>query len=165
MSAGPADGPSRWRTHGVRVVPPGALDTRTPQTPGMLRAAALTHERVGAQGLWAGTVEIAPGAETGAHHHGALESVSYVVRGRARMRWGERLEYCDETGPGGFIYVPPFVPHQEINALDGEPLACVLVRTGQDPVVVNLEVDAVATPVPVPWVDPSHPQASWRTDA
>jgi len=27
-----------------------------------------------------------------------------------------------EAGPGDFIYVPPFVPHQEINANPKEPL-------------------------------------------
>ena len=32
------------------------------------------------------------------------------------MRWGERLEFTAEAGPGDFIYVPPYVPHQEINA-------------------------------------------------
>ena len=31
-----------WRTEGVRVVPRDALDTNTPQTPGMHRAAAIT---------------------------------------------------------------------------------------------------------------------------
>src|SRR5690349_23704419 len=77
-----------WRHDGVRVIPADALDTNTPQTPGMHRAAAVTGARVGAQGLWAGTVMILPGARTGAHHHGELESVIYVVRGRARMRLG-----------------------------------------------------------------------------
>jgi uncharacterized RmlC-like cupin family protein len=137
----------------VRVIPPDALDTNTPQTPGMLRAAAVTHARAGAERLWAGTVVIEPGAQTGAHHHGEVESVIYVVRGRARMRWGDRLEFTAEAGPGGFIFVPPFVPHQEINALDDEPLECVLTRSGQEPIVVNIEVDAVAEPITVPWVD------------
>jgi uncharacterized RmlC-like cupin family protein len=68
-----------WRTDGVRVIPADALDTNTPQTPGMHRA-AITGARTGAQGLWAGTVTILPGARTGAHHHGALESVIYVAR-------------------------------------------------------------------------------------
>ena len=146
-----------WRDDGVRVIPADALDTNTPQTPGMHRAAAITGDRVGAQGLWAGTVTILPGARTGAHHHGALESVIYVVRGRARMRWGERLEFTAEAGPGGFVYVPPFVPHQEINALDDEPLECVLARSGQEAIVVNLVLDAVTDPEFVPWVDPAHP--------
>jgi uncharacterized RmlC-like cupin family protein len=145
-----------WRTDGVRVIPGDALDTRTPQTPGMHRAAAVTAARAGAQKLWAGTVTIHPGARTGAHHHGELESVIYVVRGRARMRWGERLEFTAEAGPGGFIFVPPWVPHQEINALDDEPLECVLTRSGQEPVVVNLDIEGVADPEHVAWVDPLH---------
>ena len=59
------------------------------------------------------------------------------------MRWGERLEFVAEAGPGDFIYVPPYVPHQEINASDEEPLSCVLVRSGQEPVVVNLDLPSV----------------------
>ena len=102
----------------MRVVRADELDPNTPQTPGMSRAAAITTARAGAEKLWAGTVVIHPDAKTGAHHHGPVESVIYVVSGRARMRWGERLEFVAEAGPGDFIYVPPFVPHQEINASD-----------------------------------------------
>ncbi len=146
-----------WRDCGVRIVPGNALDLRTPQTPGMTRAAAITHATTGASKLWAGTVTIHPQAKTGAHHHGDLESVIYVVSGRARMRWGEHLEYVAEAGPGDFIYVPPFVPHQEINAKDDEALVCVLVRSGQEPIVVNLDIAAVEAPEQVYWVDPIHP--------
>ncbi|MBD5633036.1 MAG: cupin domain-containing protein [Candidatus Eremiobacteraeota bacterium] len=147
---------SDWRDDGVRVVPGGRLDPNTPQTPGMSRAAAITHARAGAEKLWAGTVTIHPDAKTGAHHHGDLESVIYVVRGRARMRWGERLEFTAEADPGDFIFVPPYVPHQEINASSSEPLECVLVRSGQEPVVVNLEIAAVEAPQTVAWIDPIH---------
>mgnify|MGYP003424103728 CR=1 FL=1 len=100
----------------------------------------------------------AAGEETGAHHHGPVESVIYVVSGRARMKWGDRLEFVAEAGPGDFIYVPPYVPHQEINANDDEPLSCVLVRSGQEPVVVNLDLPAVEpNPENVHWVDNIHP--------
>ncbi|HZC04352.1 MAG TPA: cupin domain-containing protein [Ktedonobacterales bacterium] len=147
-----------WREQGVRIVRGDQLDHATAQTPGMDRAAAITHASAGATRLWAGTVTIHPNAQTGAHHHGALESVIYVISGRARMRWGERLEFMAEAGPGDFIFVPPFVPHQEINARANEPLVCVLVRSDQEPVVVNLEIAAVETPDEVTaWVDPSHP--------
>jgi uncharacterized RmlC-like cupin family protein len=152
-----SDNPMQWRLHGVRVIAGDQLDTNTPQTPGMNRAAAINFARVGAEKLWAGTVTIHANAKTGAHHHGPVESVIYVVRGRARMRWGERLEYCAEAGPGDFIYVPPFVPHQEINADPNAELECVLVRSGQDPVVVNLDIEPVEAPESVPWVDPIHP--------
>jgi uncharacterized RmlC-like cupin family protein len=149
---------SKWRLHGVRVVRAHELDPNTAQTPGMNRAAAITHARAGAEKLWAGTVVIHPKAKTGAHHHGPVESVIYVVSGRARMKWGERLEFTAEAGPGDFIYVPPYAPHQEINASDEEPLSCVLVRSGQEPVVVNLDLPAVEpNPENVHWVDNIHP--------
>ena len=90
----------RWKHDGVRVVPGDQLDPNTAQTPGMDRKAAINFARVGAQKLWAGTVHIHANAKTGAHHHGPLESVIYVVKGRARMRWGERLEFTAEAGPG-----------------------------------------------------------------
>ena len=147
---------TKWQHDGVQVVPADQLDDGTPQTPGMNRAAAIDFARTGARKLWAGTVQIQANAKTGAHHHGALESVIYVLRGRARMRWGERLEFVAEAGPGDFIYVPPFVPHQEINALADETLECVLVRSDGEAVVVNLEVDAVEQPQEVRWIDPIH---------
>ena len=146
-----------WKAHGVKVIPSDRLDSNTAQTPGMSRKAAIVFARAGAQKLWAGTVTIAPDARTGAHHHGALESVIYVVSGRARMRWGARLEFVAEAGPGDFIFIPPFVPHQEINASGDEPLACVLVRSDGENVVVNLELEAAAEPQTVRWIDPVHP--------
>ena len=147
-----------WREHGVRIVRGDQLDSNTPQTPGMQRAAAINQATAGANKLWAGTVTILPDAKTGAHHHGELESVIYVISGRARMRWGDRLEYVAEAGAGDFIYVPPFVPHQEINASADEPLACVVVRSDQEAIVVNLPIEPVEKPQTVFWVDPAHPQ-------
>ena len=138
------------------MIPGGSLDPNTAQTPGMDRRAAINYARVGAQKLWAGTVHIHPNAKTGAHHHGPLESVIYVVRGKARMRWGEQLEFVAEAGPGDFIYVPPFVPHQEINASPDQGLECVLVRSGGEAVVVNLDIEPAERPETVKWVDPIH---------
>jgi len=102
--------PVDWKFNGVRVIKGDQLDTNTAQTPGMNRAAAINLARVGAQKIWAGTVNIHANAKTGAHHHGALESVIYVVRGKARMRWGEKLEYVAEAEPGDFIFVRPTSP-------------------------------------------------------
>ena len=151
------DSQPRWKHDGVRVISAGALDGGSaPQTPGMDRKAAIDFARAGAQKLWAGTVTIHAGAKTGAHHHGPLESVIYVVKGRARMRWGERLEFTAEAGPGDFIFVPPYVPHQEINALADEALECVLVRSDGQATVVNLDIEAAEVPSEVVWVDPIH---------
>jgi uncharacterized RmlC-like cupin family protein len=146
-----------WKSHGIRVVRAGELDSNTPQTPGMTRAAAITHARAGAEKLWAGTVVVDPDAKTSAHHHGELETVLYIVRGRARFRWGDHLEYFAEAGPGDFIFVPPFVPHQEMNASPDMPVEAVVVRSGQEPVVVNLDIAGAENPTEVRWTDSFHP--------
>jgi uncharacterized RmlC-like cupin family protein len=155
--AGVTGNPSEWRESGVRIVRQGEFDPNTPQTPGMHREAAISRASAGAEKIWAGTVVIESGAQTGAHHHGALESVIYVVAGRARMRWGDRLEFVAEAGPGDFIFVPPFVPHQEINANADEQLSCVVIRSDQEPVVVNLDLPEVEDLAQAQWVDWHHP--------
>ena len=147
---------SKWRDHGIRVVRAGELDANTPQTPGMQRRAAITTELTGASNLWAGTVTIDANAKTGAHHHGDLESVIYVVNGVARLRWGERLEFVAEANAGDFIYVPPYVPHQEINASADLQLHCVLARSGQQGLVVNVDIVPVEMPELVRWIDDLH---------
>ncbi|KAL3427553.1 cupin domain-containing protein [Phlyctema vagabunda] len=164
MADQPADAPvsssssiDQWKHDGVQVIPSDNLDSNTAQTPGMNRAAAINFARAGAKKLWAGTVTIHPNAKTGAHHHGHLESVIYVVKGKARMRWGEKLEFTAEAGPGDFIFVPPYVPHQEINALEDESLECVLIRSDGEAVAVNLpDLKPVEEPENVKWIDPTH---------
>ena len=60
-------------------------------------------------------------------------------------------------GKVNFIYVPPYVPHQEINASDDLALSCVVVRSGQEPVVVNLDLPNVEPkPEEVRWLDDIH---------
>jgi uncharacterized RmlC-like cupin family protein len=145
-----------WKLHGLRIVRNGQLDTNTLQTPGMTRAEAISHAKVGARKLWAGTVTVHPNAKTGPHHHGELETVIYVVRGRARFRWGNHLEFVDEAGPGDFVYVPPYVPHQELNARADEPVEAVIVRSGQEPVVVNLDIPSPEDTHSAPEPDPFH---------
>jgi len=152
----PAPGTVDWRHNGVRVIKGNQLDPNTAQTPGMSRATAINHARAGAEKLWAGTVTIHPNAKTGAHHHGDLETVLYIVKGRARFRWGEQLEFVDEAGPGDFIFVPPYVPHQEINANPDCPVEAVVVRSGQEPIVVNLDIPSPETPSKTRWIDPIH---------
>jgi uncharacterized RmlC-like cupin family protein len=123
---------------GVKVIRPGQFDANTPQTPGMQRVAAVSRELAGSQGLWAGVTIVGPQVASGKHHHGKLETVIYVVSGHGRIRWGENLEFAEDVEPGDFIYVPPFVPHQEINPAQ-EPSQWVIVRNSQEPIVVNLE--------------------------
>jgi len=130
----------------VRVVKPADFDTNTPQTPGMQRVAAISHHLAGSVDLWAGVTVVAPGIASGIHHHGALETIMYVVSGQATIRWGTQMEHEAAVGPGDFIFVPPYVPHQEINPSLDTPSEWVIVRNAQEPVVVNLAPGAGGTP-------------------
>jgi uncharacterized RmlC-like cupin family protein len=122
----------------VKVIRPQQFDANTPQTPGMQRVAAVSRELAGSQGIWAGVTVVGPQVASAKHHHGELETVIYVVSGHGRIRWGEDLEFSEDVEPGDFIYVPPFVPHQEINP-GSEPSQWVIVRNSQEPIVVNLD--------------------------
>ncbi len=122
----------------VRVVKPAQFDAHTPQTPGMQRVAAISRELAGSQGIWAGVTVVAPHIASSKHHHGELETVIYVVSGCGKIRWGDALEFEESVEPGDFIYVPPYVPHQEINPGD-TPSQWVIVRNSQEPIVINLE--------------------------
>jgi uncharacterized RmlC-like cupin family protein len=124
----------------VKIIRADQLDSNTPQTPGMNRAAAITHARTGANKLLAGTVTVHANAKTGAHDHGELESVIYVVSGRARMRWGERLEYVADARPGRLYLCATLCTASGDQRQREESLSCVLVRSGQEPIVVNLEI-------------------------
>jgi uncharacterized RmlC-like cupin family protein len=61
-----------------------------------------------------------------------------------------------EAEPGDFIFIPPFVPHQEINASTDEKLECVVIRSDNEAVVVNLDIEPVEKPEAVAWIDPIH---------
>ena len=129
----------------VRVVEPHERDANTPQTPGLLREVAFDGRNPDARVLSAFLSTVEPGAATGAHHHGDQETVLYVLTGRARFRYGPRLEEVTEAGEGAFVFIPAEIIHQEINASADEPTAWVVVRSAPDPIVVNLpELDDIA---------------------
>jgi uncharacterized RmlC-like cupin family protein len=130
--------PASDRPHGVRVVKPLQLDDHTPQTVGMRRLAAVSHVLVGSEALWAGVMLAEPGTASSVHHHGPLETVVYVLSGHSKVRWGGRLEHEADLEAGDFLFIPPYVPHQELNPSPDEPTQWVVVRNGREAVVVNL---------------------------
>lgn len=131
----------------VRVVRAHQRSTDTPQTPGLLREVAFDGRNPDARTLSGFLSSVRPGAATGAHHHGDQETILYVLNGRARFRWGDRLEEVIEAGEGDFVFIPAELIHQEINASPDEPTTWVVVRSAPDPIVVNLpELDDVAEP-------------------
>jgi len=123
---------------GVRVVKPLQFDDQTPQTSGMRRWAAVSNALVGSEALWAGVMLAEPDTTSTVHHHGPLETVVYVLSGQGRVRWGKSLEHEAELEPGDFLFIPPYVPHQEINPPPSQPTQWVVVRSGREAIVVNL---------------------------
>jgi uncharacterized RmlC-like cupin family protein len=107
----------------------------------MHREAGVAASTVGADKIWVGHVTMAPGMESGAHHHGAVESGIYIISGRARFRFGDKLEETVDVQAGDFIYVPPEVVHQEINLDPDAPVDAIVVRDGQENIVVNVEME------------------------
>ena len=126
----------------VRIIKPGDRDASTAQTPGMHREEACGANTVGAEHLWVGHVSVDKGVRSGPHHHGDLESVIYVISGNARFRFGDSLEHTVEASEGDFVFVPPFLVHQEINASDETAVEMVVARSSQENIVVNVELPA-----------------------
>ena len=137
--------PTNWRD-AVKVVRAQALDETMHAPGGNGRATAFDFAGSGGQCTWIGTVVMKPDSKTGAHHHGRHEAMIYVVKGRSEIRWGERLEYAAEVGPGDFIYFEPHVPHQERNLSDTETVEFVVVRSDKERIVVKMDDQPVAQP-------------------
>ncbi len=135
----------RWRD-GVTIVRAEALKTamRGPVATG--RATAFDFAGTGGRKTWIGIVALQPNGKTGSHHHGRHEVAIYVVKGRSEIRWGERLEFAAEVGPGDFVYFAPYVPHQEFNLDASEAVEFVVVRSDNERIVVNLDVVPVEQP-------------------
>jgi uncharacterized RmlC-like cupin family protein len=134
-----------WRD-GVRVMRAAAIDTAMRPPTGSGRATAFDFTGNGGQATWIGGVTLAPGAVTGAHHHGRHEVAIYVVRGRALIRWGGRLEFAAEVGPGDFVYFAPHVPHQEQNIGPDGTLDFVVVRSDNERIAVSVDARPVDQP-------------------
>ena len=125
------------------VAPAGLVD-QTAQTSGMRRLEAISGRTVGARSLWMGQTHV-PGATASAnHHHGASETAIYVVSGSPVFVFldvdgAEPVETRIRTGPGDYVFVPPWVPHREENPDPAEEAVVVIARTTQEAVVVNLD--------------------------
>jgi uncharacterized RmlC-like cupin family protein len=123
----------------VHHIPAGQLDGATAQTSGMRRLAAISGDRVGSSRLWMGETHVAPATASANHHHGESETAIYVVSGRPEFVFHDgSAEVRISTGPGDYVFVPPFVPHREENPDPHDPAVVVISRSTQEAIVVNL---------------------------
>jgi hypothetical protein len=72
------------------------------------------------------------------------------------MRWGERPEYVAAANPATSFTCRRTCRTRKSTRTD-ELLECVLVRSDQQPVVVNLAIEPAEQPE-VRWIDANHPQ-------
>jgi uncharacterized RmlC-like cupin family protein len=136
---------AKWRT-GVTVVRAKAQSAARLGPGGTGRATVVDYAGTGGRQTWIGTVTLQPRAKTGTHHHGRREVTIYVVKGRSEIRWGERLEFAANVGPGDFVYFAPYVPHQELNPDESETVDFVVVRSDNEKIVVALDDKPVDRP-------------------
>lgn len=109
----------------------------TGQSGGAVRVSGVSPQHTPATKIWFGKVSNLPGYRSLPHHHGEAETGGYVLRGHGRIYFGDRYaEYVDMT-EGDFVFVPPFMPHVEVNMSTTEDLVWLTTRT-PDNIVVNL---------------------------
>ena len=89
----------------------------------------MSGKNVGATSLSMNVAMIPPGGVAGAHIHVDFEVMLYILEGRVRHEYGERLVHHVEHGPGDFIFIEPGVPHEVFNVSDVEPVVAVVARS------------------------------------
>ena len=118
------------QTHLVRA---SERKRETTQTPGMER-----EQAVRTPAMWAGIAKTAGHTYSGWHHHGAYESVIFVLQGRVRLEFGKGGKEELEAARGDTLYVAPGEVHREGNP-DDDPSEIVVVRGGSGDIVVNVD--------------------------
>jgi uncharacterized RmlC-like cupin family protein len=134
---------ANWRP-AVKVVRGTSLEQAMAQSGG--RATAVEFAGIGGQKTWIGTVTMKPAAITGAHTHGRHEVAIFMIHGRLEIRWGDRLDYSVEVGPGDVVYFEPHVPHQERNPSEKESAGYVAIRSDNERIAIGLDVAPVEPP-------------------
>lgn len=127
----------RW-DRSPQVTRAGEEDTQTMSSGGCIRVSGVGPQHTEATKIWFGQVSNDPGYRSLPHHHGEAETGGYVLRGSARIYFGEGFrEYIDMTA-GDWVFVPPFMPHVEANMSVTDELIWLTTRT-PDNIVVNLD--------------------------
>ncbi len=123
-------------------IAPSGLVSDTAQTSGMRRLEAISGKTVGAKNLWMGQTHVPASTNSGNHHHGHSETAIYVVSGNPVFVFldpdDESKETRIVTGPGDYVFVPPWVPHREENPDTDAEAVVVIARTTQEAIVVNV---------------------------
>lgn len=109
----------------------------TGQSGGAKRISGVSPQHTPATKIWFGKVSNEPGYRSVPHHHGEAETGGYVLKGKGRIYWGEGYSEYIDMDEGDFVFVPPLMPHVEVNMSTTEELVWLTTRT-PDNIVVNL---------------------------
>lgn len=115
----------------------GAEHTGTGQSGGCVRVSGVSPQHTPATKIWFGQVSNEPGYRSLPHHHGEAETGGYVLRGKCRIYFGKDYQEYVDMEPGDFVFVPPHMPHVEVNMSTTDELIFLTCRT-PDNIVVNL---------------------------
>jgi len=127
---------ARNRVHHVKA---SEITSDTAQSGGLQRFAALSDRSVGADKLWMGETHALPETVSSNHHHGESETAIYVRSGHPEFVFHDGVdEVRIATGPGDYVFIPPYLPHREENPDPDTQAEVVIARSTQEAVVINL---------------------------
>jgi len=99
---------------------------------GIQYQAGMSSKNVNARNLSMNIATVPPGAVAYAHVHVGFEVMLYILQGRVRHEFGDKLTKSVENGAGDFIYIEPEVPHEVFNLSETEPVVAVVARSDAD---------------------------------
>jgi uncharacterized RmlC-like cupin family protein len=113
----------------MRVVKPQG-DREVPR--GVVGGAEVSQATAGASNIYMGVFRVPGGARSRPHYHANCESAVYMLSGRLRVRWGDRLERELTLEPRDLVYVPPRETHVLENLSETDPAEYVVARDAPD---------------------------------
>ncbi|HET7463125.1 MAG TPA: cupin domain-containing protein [Longimicrobium sp.] len=96
---------------------------------GIRYRAGMSAKNVGSKQLSMNVATIPPGGVAYAHIHVDFEVMLFILQGRVRHEYGDRLKQVVENEAGDFIFIEPGIPHEVFNASDSEPVVAVVARS------------------------------------
>jgi uncharacterized RmlC-like cupin family protein len=120
-----------------QVTRSGDEQGNTGQSGGLKLMTGVGPQHTAATKIWFGKASNPPGFRSLPHHHGEAETGAYVLSGRARVYFGKDFQEYVDLSEGDFMFVPPYLPHLEVNMSTTEELWWLACRTPEN-IVVNL---------------------------
>lgn len=119
------------------VIKQGQENRDTGQSGGLELVTGVGQQNTPATRIWLGKATNAPGSRSMPHHHADTETAFYVMSGQLRLFFGSGFGEHIDVLEGDFAFVPPFMPHVEVNMSTKDTLSVLVSRSPKD-VLINL---------------------------